>query len=93
MPVVTSTLLTKKLLQSDDNVPDFYPLVDNFYSMDQNDKLNSSQNDDRFWEKPCYNIMTEEIAIVKVRMEYSKYMKTIMDRRMSFSDKLATFGT
>ena len=37
--------LTKKLLQSDANVPDYYPLVDNFYSMDQNDKSNNTQND------------------------------------------------
>ena len=36
--------------------------------------------------------MSKGIAVVKVRMETNKYMKTIMDRRLSFGDKLAAFG-
>ena len=84
--------LTKKLLQSGVNIPDFHPLVDEFYSMDKNDELNITEYGEPFWKIPCYEIMTKEIAVVKVRMEYSKYMKTIMDRRLSFADKLAAFG-
>ena len=36
--------------------------------------------------------MTNEIAVIKVRLETNKYMKTVMDRRLSFADKLAAFG-
>ena len=89
--------LTMKLLYSDRNyftvaAPDFYPLVHNYYSMDQNAKSNNTDSDDRAWKKPCYEIMSKDIAVVKVRLETSKYMKTIMDRRLSFADKLAAFG-
>ena len=43
-------------------------------------------------QKNCFNMMKNDIAIVKVQLESSKYIKTIMDRRSSFSDKLAAFG-
>ena len=40
----------------------------------------------------CKEIMQNDIAIVKVRLESNKYMKTIKDKRFSFADKLAAFG-
>ena len=40
----------------------------------------------------CKEIMQNDIAIVKVRLESNKYMKTVKDKRFSFADKLAAFG-
>ena len=40
----------------------------------------------------CHEIMKHDVAIVKVRMESGKYIRTIMDKRMTFADKLAAFG-
>jgi hypothetical protein len=40
----------------------------------------------------CKQIMIEDIAIVSVQYETQKYVRTIMDKKMSFTDKLATFG-
>jgi hypothetical protein len=40
----------------------------------------------------CKQIMIEDIAIVSVQYETKKYVRTIMDKKMSFTDKLATFG-
>ena len=40
----------------------------------------------------CKEIMQNDIAIVKVRLESNKYMKTIKDKRLTFADKLASFG-
>ena len=40
----------------------------------------------------CHEIMKQDVAIVKVRMESGKYIRTIMDKRMTFADKLAAFG-
>ena len=45
------------------------------------------------YKQECREIMENDIAIVKVRMQSNKYMKTIKDRRLTFSDKLASFGT
>ena len=89
--------LTIELLYSDRNhftakAPDFYPLVYNYYTMDQNVKSNDTDSVDRTWTKPCIEIMSKDISVVKVPLETSKYMKTIMDRRLSFTDKLAAFG-
>ena len=44
------------------------------------------------YKQECREIMENDIAIVKVRMQSNKYMKTIKDRRLTFSDKLASFG-
>ena len=43
------------------------------------------------YKQECREIMESDIAIVKVRMQSNKYMKTIKDRRLTFSDKLASF--
>ena len=40
----------------------------------------------------CREIMTTQVAVVKVRLESNKYMRTVKDRRLSFADKLAAFG-
>ena len=42
-------------------------------------------------KKICREIMTNDIAIVKVRLESNTYMKTIRSKRFSFADKLAFF--
>ena len=44
------------------------------------------------YRKECKEIMENDIAIVKVRLESNKYMKTIKDKRLTFPDKLASFG-
>ena len=43
-------------------------------------------------QQECREIMKNDIAIVKVRLESSKYIKTIKDRRLTFADKIAAFG-
>jgi hypothetical protein len=40
----------------------------------------------------CKQIMLNDIAIVSVQYETKKYVRTIMDKKVTFSDKLATFG-
>ena len=40
----------------------------------------------------CHDIMKKDIAMVKIRLESNKYMKTIKDQRLTFADKLAAFG-
>jgi hypothetical protein len=38
----------------------------------------------------CEQIMREDIAVVSVKFENHKYVKTIMDKRISFADQLAS---
>ena len=39
-----------------------------------------------------YGGMKNDISIVNVHMESGKYIRTVKDRRLTFSDKLAAFG-
>ena len=43
-------------------------------------------------QKECQEIMENDVAIIKVRLESNKYIKTIKDKRLTFADKLAAFG-
>ena len=43
-------------------------------------------------KEECYEIMRNDIAIVKVRFASDKYTKTVMDKRFTFGDKLSSFG-
>ena len=43
-------------------------------------------------QQECREIMKNDIAFVKVRLESNKYMKTVKDRRLTFADKLSAFG-
>ena len=40
----------------------------------------------------CHEIMKRDVAVVKVRMGSNKYSKYSKDIRMTFADKLASFG-
>ena len=40
----------------------------------------------------CHEIMKRDVAIIKVRLESNKYSKYNMDIRLTFADKLASFG-
>ena len=40
----------------------------------------------------CKNLVSNSLAKVSVRFENNKYIKTITDRKVSFTDKLATIG-
>ena len=40
----------------------------------------------------CHEIMKNDIGIIIVRLENSKYMKTIMNKRTAFTDRLANLG-
>ena len=42
--------------------------------MDQNVKSNDTDSVDRTWTKPCIEIMSKDISVVKVRLETSKYI-------------------
>ena len=50
-----------------------------------NSKLNQKTEE-------CFEIMRNDIAIVKVRFASDKYTKTVMDKRFTFDDKLSSFG-
>ena len=43
-------------------------------------------------KEECHEIMKNDIAVVTVRMETSKYIKTVMSKRNTFADKIASFG-
>ena len=43
-------------------------------------------------QQECREIMKNDIAFVKVRLESNKYMRTVKDRRLTFADKLSAFG-
>ena len=56
---------------------------------------NTDNLDDSLIERKkriCREIMTNDIALVKVRLEGNTYMKTIKSKRFTFADKLAFFG-
>jgi hypothetical protein len=53
---------------------------------DPNMSLNAEK-----WYKLCKKMM-QDIAVVSVRFESKKYVRTIMDKRVTFTDKLAAFG-
>ena len=40
----------------------------------------------------CHEIMKRDVAIIKVRLESNKYSKYNMDVRLTFAEKLASFG-
>ena len=40
----------------------------------------------------CHEIMKRDVGVVKVRMGSNKYSKYSKDIRMTFADKLASFG-
>ena len=66
------------------------------YKFYQDFSFNSSENlDDTLIERKkriCREIMANDIALVKIRLEGNTYMKTIKSKRFTFADKLAFFG-
>ena len=42
--------------------------------------------------KECLKIMNEDIAIVNVYFASNRFTKTVVDKRLSFGDKLSSFG-
>ena len=66
------------------------------YKFYQDFSFNSSDNlDDTLIERKkriCREIMANDIALVKIRLEGNTYMKTIKSKRFTFADKLAFFG-
>ena len=43
-------------------------------------------------KKMCQQIMQTDLAVVRIRLESNKYILTVMDKRLTFADKLASFG-
>ena len=83
-------ILTKNLLSKN-----YFPLAYNYYKMEQYATTNDSRLAEtslEVWRQECYEIMKNDIAIVNVKMESGKYIRTIKDKRMTFADKLAAFG-
>ena len=72
---------------------DYFPFVYEYFTMDQLNETNVPiyQYHKRI-QQICHEIMRYDVAVVKVRMETAKYMKTIKDRKLIFADKLAVFG-
>ena len=74
---------------------DHFPLVHNYNAMAANSALILDYGGDTIFEvrkRICREIMATQVAVVKVRLESNKYMRTVKDRRLSFADKLAAFG-
>ena len=90
----SGALLTKALFYSaDGSTKDYYSFVHNYFRMGNDTGIDDVYGDrEIYWQKQCLEIMANEVAIVKVRLETNKYMKTVKDRRLSFADKLAAFG-
>ena len=83
-------ILTKGLIKKD-----YFPLVYEYYKMEQSAATNDTNLPDQswnIWRDECYEIMKHDIAIVNVRMGSRRYIRTIKDRRLTFADKLAAFG-
>ena len=71
-------------------VYEYYKLAQILATNDTNYKNSDSMTSKV--QQECREIMKNDIAIVKVRLESSKYIKTIKDRRLTFADKIAAFG-
>ena len=74
---------------------DYFPLVHNYHAMAANSTQTLDYGSDSISEvrkRICREIMATQVAVVKVRLESNKYMRTVKDRRLSFADKLAAFG-
>lgn len=75
----------------------YYPFVSKFHKMDKMiiGNISNAQLFGKLGDKikeECYEIMRNDIAIVKVRFASDKYTKTVMDKRFTFGDKLSSFG-
>jgi hypothetical protein len=87
--------LVDSLIYAPERFNDYFPLVYNYHVMAANSTIalgygGSSKLEVR--KKLCREIMATQVAVVKVRLESNKYMRTVKDRRLSFGDKLAAFG-
>ena len=66
----------------------YYPLVYEYHEkiMDHHFK----------WDEATYNecieVMTKDVAIINVYFSSNRFTKTVMDKRLTFSDKLSSFG-
>jgi hypothetical protein len=75
----------------------YYPFVSKFHKMDKmiTGNISNAQLFGKLGDKikeECFEIMRNDIAIVKVRFASDKYTKTVMDKRFTFDDKLSSFG-
>ena len=73
----------------------YFPLAYDYQKMEQYKAKNETKLPDHTYDilhEECHEIMKKDVAIVKVRMESGKYIRTIMDKKMTFADKLAAFG-
>ena len=87
--------LVDSLLYSPNGFEDYFPLVHNYHAMAANNTQVLGYGVDSIFEvrkRICREIMTTKVAVVKVRLESNKFMRTVKDRRLSFADKLASFG-
>ena len=71
-------------------VYEYYKLAQILATNDTTYKNSNSMTE--MLQQECREIMKNDIAIVKVRLESNKYMKTVKDRRLTFADKLSAFG-
>ena len=70
----------------------YYPLIYKYKKVNESQVLNFTKSWN-YIEALCQNIMKNDIAIVKVSLASSRYTKTLVDRRLTFEDKLSSFGT
>ena len=88
-------MLVNNLINSPDGFKDYFPLIHNYHALAANSTLAFGYDETSIFEVRkmlCREIMATQVAVVKVRLESNKYMRTVMDRRLSFVDKLAAFG-
>ena len=84
-------IMTRALL-----LDDYFPFYYNYHKFEQ---MVATNRTDQLPEtlvgrmkEECHEIMKNDIAVVTVRMETSKYIKTVMSKRNTFADKIASFG-
>ena len=84
-------IMTRALLMDD-----YFPFYYNYHKFEQ---MVATNRTDQLPEtlvgrmkEECHEIMKNDIAVVTVRMETSKYIKTVMSKRNTFADKIASFG-
>ena len=84
--------MVRELSYADGGDKDYYSFVHDYFGIGKESPIWDEYELGKAWKPQCREIMANEISVVKIRMETSSYMKTVKDRRLSFTDKLAFFG-
>ena len=68
----------------------YYTLPYGYHNMTQQN--NTFKIGDKTFYSVCLEVMSKDVAIVNVYFASNKFTKTVMDKRLTFGDKLSSFG-